>query len=148
MNCERAQEIILTDYLDQELDQRGLNEIERHLSGCAHCREFLTAARQATITPFSAPTKVKLPQDKIWQNIKNQIEEESQSEFVNPLLVFSKPLERKLMKSVFVLDIKKEDHILPCETAVRFPGLVLRNSKNFSGPFIPLVLKKAITDSW
>ena len=62
-------------------------------------------------------------------------------------MVFSKPMERKLIKLVFVLVIKKEDHILPCEIALRFPGLVLRNSLNFSGPFLPLERKKAIKDS-
>jgi len=53
-------------------------------------------------------------------------------------------MERKLIKLVFVPVIKKEDHILPCEIAKRFPGLVLRNFLNFSGPFLPLERKKAI----
>ena len=77
MTCKEIQDILLTDYLDGQLDKQSADGIERHLSDCLHCREFLAAARKSLVAPFLLSEKVSLPQEEVWKNIKQRIEERS-----------------------------------------------------------------------
>ena len=86
MKCEQIQELLLTDYLDGQLDGNGLKSIEEHLSDCPGCREFLAAARKITVEPFSSSKKVFLSPEDVWQKIKQQIgRERPQPSVANPL---------------------------------------------------------------
>ena len=85
MNCKSIQELILTDYLDDELDVQQKKNVEGHLVSCAHCREFLEAARETGIEPFTQPQKISLSQENIWQNIKQQIDVNSPQREVSVL---------------------------------------------------------------
>lgn len=73
MKCERIQEIILTDYLDQELDSRYTKEIELHLADCPSCREFLAISRQTTAEPFAMLKDAPISEKVLWNKIKADI---------------------------------------------------------------------------
>jgi len=109
MKCERIQEILLTDYLDKELNPAIAKQIEEHLVDCLKCREFLSEARQISALPFLETKKFSLPlesQEKVWLKIKKQIEaERPQSVAFNPLLDFISTLKSFVLtpRPVFVL---------------------------------------------
>lgn len=79
MICERIQHLLLTDYFDGEAADEQKKLIEQHLSECPACQEFADLARNTAVTPFAGAPKPKLPQEKIWQNIKGKIEEDQES---------------------------------------------------------------------
>jgi len=73
MRCDQYQELILTDYLDKEASGE---EIERHLAGCGRCREFAERARKIALEPFEHIERIS-PSPRLWQNIKEAIEEDT-----------------------------------------------------------------------
>lgn len=75
MNCKKIQELILTDYLDEQMEQDQKKIIEDHLSSCVYCREFAEAAKTGIIDPLSNSEKVA-PSEQVWLNIKESIEQE------------------------------------------------------------------------
>jgi len=83
MKCREWQDLILTDYLDDQMDKEQVARLEEHLSVCEECREFSTHARKAVIEPFTQAQKLE-PSEKVWQNIKGAIAEEQEAgEFVS-----------------------------------------------------------------
>jgi anti-sigma-K factor RskA len=75
MNCERTQELILTDYLDGQLSIEHKKQIDGHLANCQACSAFVAAARQAVFEPFAAAERLK-PSDSVWAGIEAAIEDE------------------------------------------------------------------------
>jgi len=82
MKCHDWQNLILTDYLDNQMSKERTASLEDHLSACQECREFVTHARKAVIEPFKYAQKVE-PSERVWQNIKEVIDEEKSVEFVS-----------------------------------------------------------------
>lgn len=75
MNCKEIQELLITDYIDNEIDDRSRNEIEQHLKACKECGRFEQALKQAAVTPFEGAAKEKVPEH-IWHQLKGRIESE------------------------------------------------------------------------
>lgn len=75
MNCERIQELILTDYADDRLPEDQKLQLEAHLAGCAHCREFAQAVTQKVLKPFSQVERLS-PPESVWNKIKEEITQE------------------------------------------------------------------------
>ena len=73
MKCEKIQELILMDYLDGEMGAEQLEQVEKHLTACAHCREFETMAKQTVFEPFMNVERVSSPES-VWYQIKKTIE--------------------------------------------------------------------------
>ena len=79
MKCHEWQDLILTDYLDDQMSKEQTAQLEEHLIACRECREFAVDARKAVIEPFEHAQKVE-PSEQVWQNIKEVISEEQESE--------------------------------------------------------------------
>ena len=83
MKCSNWQDLILTDYLDNQMNEEQTTLVEEHLSDCRECREFAANARKAVIEPFENAQR-KEPSEVVWQNIKKAIsEEQEEGEFVS-----------------------------------------------------------------
>ena len=113
MKCKTIQDIILTDYLDEQIGNAQKQEIETHLSACPLCRKFETAARQTVIEPFKTAKRKETPAG-VWDSIKKNIQEEKEMVARNPMTaVFEKlnafvPVSKPafmLTSSIFVLVI-------------------------------------------
>lgn len=85
MNCERIQELILTDYLDGVLELKVRKELEGHLVNCPQCREFAAAARKVCVEQFEGIVKAEPPQH-VWMRIEDTIQQEHPAS--NALLLF------------------------------------------------------------
>lgn len=73
--CKKVKDLILTDYLDEQLNEDQKKIIEEHLSICVICREYELAARKTVIEPFNNVEKQN-PPEAAWHKIKEQIKEE------------------------------------------------------------------------
>lgn len=96
MNCKKIQELILTDYIDEQIEQDQKRLIEDHLSSCVHCREFAEAAKTSIIDPLSNTEKVA-PSDQVWLNIKESIEQEPAKENLGSYEDFFRKLKDMIM---------------------------------------------------
>jgi predicted anti-sigma-YlaC factor YlaD len=77
MNCEKIQELILTDYLDGEMDEKQKEVILQHLANCADCQKFMVTAKITVNEPFSNVERIN-PDEFLWYKIKGVIEADKQ----------------------------------------------------------------------
>lgn len=75
MRCDRARELILTDFLDGELKPDTKRELAEHLDLCSECRSFEKSARERAVSPFRR-SGMKAPPGSTWEYIKESIAEE------------------------------------------------------------------------
>ncbi len=75
MECKKAQDKLMTEYLDKELDAEERAEVERHFAGCADCREFFEAVQRTAVIPFEGAEEMR-PDHVVWQKIREKIETE------------------------------------------------------------------------
>ena len=75
MKCEDVKELILTDYLDEQLGKEQKAQIEKHLAICRDCKEYELLTRAAVVEPFNNVERHN-PPEATWNKIKEQIEEE------------------------------------------------------------------------
>ena len=91
MNCKKVQKLILTDYLDEELNSEQKSEIEAHIAGCQQCHQLEITAKKALVEPYIRLERA-LPQEKVWHKIKMEIqaeEKQKKSAFLFPKNVFA-----------------------------------------------------------
>ncbi len=75
MRCKKIRELILTDYIDGELDSGVSEKIESHLASCEGCRKVKEEASGVTA---SLRGSARLdPPETLWAGIKEAIEEEN-----------------------------------------------------------------------
>ncbi|MEW6615906.1 MAG: hypothetical protein AB1401_10635 [Thermodesulfobacteriota bacterium] len=87
MNCKKAKDLILTDYLDGYIKSHAKGDIEDHIKHCNDCREFLMAASKTVIEPFDEAIREKTPES-VWQNLRAAIPKEHKQNYYNPINVF------------------------------------------------------------
>ncbi len=75
MKCEDVKELILTDYLDEQLGKEQKTQIEKHLAICRDCKEYELLTRTAVVDPFNN-VKRHNPPEAAWHKIREQIEKE------------------------------------------------------------------------
>lgn len=78
MKCKKFQDIMITDYLDGEIDAEKKKLVEEHLAVCSHCREYKAAVTKSTVEPFRKAETIN-PSDSVWRRIKEKIEEDRPS---------------------------------------------------------------------
>ena len=74
MKCEDVKELILTDYLDEQLGKEQKTQIEQHLTTCSDCKEYELLTRTAVVGPFNNLERHN-PPEATWNKIRDQIEE-------------------------------------------------------------------------
>ncbi len=75
--CKEFQDIILTDYIDGELDQEMKGPLEAHLRSCPECREFAGEVKAQLVAPFKDAPRAAVPED-LWRSIEESIVQESE----------------------------------------------------------------------
>jgi len=73
MDCKKCQELILTDYLDNEAPEDLKNVIEQHLTACDECRKFLSLVQKTVIQPLAVAKRDVLSNDVIWSRLQEEI---------------------------------------------------------------------------
>jgi hypothetical protein len=80
--CEHFKDLILTDYIDRELDKARASDLESHLLDCEDCRVFFKEVKSNVAVPFERIGQQPVPAE-LWGTIKQNIERKNQE--VNPL---------------------------------------------------------------
>ena len=80
MNCKAAQNMILTDYIDERSTSTSRTVLESHLAACIRCREHLVVARKMLVDPFHALPREQMPQSVVNAILDQLREKESARE--------------------------------------------------------------------
>jgi len=84
--CEQIKDMILTDYIDGQLDKGSVETLENHLLDCSLCRAFLKEVKESVTTPFQQTQRQEVPAE-LWQAVRQGIEQETpQGSFVKDLV--------------------------------------------------------------
>jgi anti-sigma factor RsiW len=76
--CDHFKDLILTDYIDGELDKNSFGILESHLLDCSDCRAFLKEVKDNAALPFQQALRQPAPAG-LWDMIKQSIEHENQA---------------------------------------------------------------------
>lgn len=87
--CDAFKDMILTDYIDGELDKNAVASLEGHLLNCAECRVFLKEVKNIAALPFQQAQPKPVPAE-LWDTIKHNIEHEAP--VANPMEEFLEKL--------------------------------------------------------
>lgn len=71
--CKKIQELILTDYLDGEINEAS---IDKHIASCEECRKFIAVVKKTTVEPLKNSKKDVLSQEIVWSKIQKEISKE------------------------------------------------------------------------
>lgn len=74
MNCEMVKSLLLTGYIDNELDAGTSAAVKGHLAKCPSCEAFEAAIRRSAVEPFRDVDNVQ-PPEKVWRKIAVSIKE-------------------------------------------------------------------------
>jgi len=88
MNCEKVRELLLTDYVDRELDADTAALVGAHLARCASCKAFEATVLHAAVEPFKAAAP-STPPAHVWKRIERAIASEPKRRV---FLAFPKPV--------------------------------------------------------
>ena len=83
--CDQIRSVLLTDYIDNELDKNARKKIEEHLAACPECRQIVGPARDDISVISNAGARKKIPSD-LWQAVVKGIEDEKRVK--NPAMDF------------------------------------------------------------
>jgi len=78
MSCEKIRGLILTDYIDNEMNDEERMRLNIHFADCPGCREFFERVQNTVVTPFAGAEKIEAP-EVIWHRIKEAIIAERQT---------------------------------------------------------------------
>lgn len=76
--CDYFKDLILTDYIDGELDKNSVGNLESHLLDCSDCRVFFKEVKDNAALPFQQALRQPAPVQ-LWDTIKQSIEHENQA---------------------------------------------------------------------
>jgi hypothetical protein len=75
--CDHFKDLILTDYIDKELDKTVAESLESHLLDCNDCRAFFKDVKNNVALPFQQAPQQLVPAE-LWSAIKESIEDANQ----------------------------------------------------------------------
>jgi anti-sigma factor RsiW len=75
--CDYFKDLILTDYIDGELDKNLGASVESHLLDCSDCRAFFKEVKNNTALPFQQALQQPVPAG-LWEAVRQSIEHENQ----------------------------------------------------------------------
>lgn len=75
MDCRRAQEHLLTDYLDNEISPEGAVQLKAHMEACPECRRFADTVRKTAHDPFLEAENQR-PDEAVWLAVRRRIQQE------------------------------------------------------------------------
>ena len=89
ISCKKTQDLILTNYLDGEMDENGKNVIKEHLASCQKCEEFSITAKKVGNELFLDANRVNVP-EYLWRRVRETILTEERERKAFPNTFFGK----------------------------------------------------------
>ncbi len=72
MKCKRVMELLLTEYIDERLNEKENLEVKNHLESCQGCRDYYNLINKEVVAPLRNAREVT-PSEEVWQGIRNKI---------------------------------------------------------------------------
>jgi len=72
MKCRQIQDLILTDYTDNEAPEAVRRQVEEHLAACSACRQFQAAVRARAVEPLQEAERAQAPA-RLWSRVTSAI---------------------------------------------------------------------------
>ena len=88
MRCDKIRDLLLTDYMDNELDRNTANAVKKHLLICPACLKLDQKLRAQRSIMTSSEKNIN--HEKIWENIRLQITSEKSAEIIYGLGVLDR----------------------------------------------------------
>ncbi len=95
MDCKKIQDLIITDYLDRELEEPGRKQVDEHIKLCTACSEYKEKLLNAAQRPFEEVREVR-PPEKIWEKIESALDAEERIQAKQPGIGFLETIRRSL----------------------------------------------------
>jgi anti-sigma factor RsiW len=76
--CDHFKELILTDYIDRQLDKNSAGSVESHLLDCSDCRAFLKDVKNNAVLPLQQSLSQPVPAE-LWAAVRQSIEHDNQA---------------------------------------------------------------------
>ena len=77
-SCEEFKDLIVTSYIDAQIDKVSKNNLESHLLDCADCRAYLREVKAYAVVPFQNAPLEPVP-SQLWDSIAQEIVKQHQS---------------------------------------------------------------------
>ena len=92
-DCSHIRSILMTDYVDGEIDNDSRRIIEEHLTACPECRQLVTMVK-GQMSVFSEESAKKKVPSHVWQSIVKEIggEERKANTLTDLVRVFTQRL--------------------------------------------------------
>jgi len=75
MNCQRVEELVLTDYIDGRMGDQFKGLIDQHLGECPACQELLDAVKRDVVGPLSNTPRL-VAGEALWSQIREAVAQE------------------------------------------------------------------------
>ncbi|MCK4532277.1 zf-HC2 domain-containing protein [bacterium] len=75
MNCEEIKQLLMTDYIDGEINKELKEEVEKHLDLCDDCRQLKQNLQGISGDLFKKIEQTKVS-DLVWARIENSVSKE------------------------------------------------------------------------
>ena len=72
--CKRFRDLILTDYIDNEINKETRRQVDSHVQVCRECHEFAQEVERNLIVPFKSLDYEDVPGE-VWAAIKERLEQ-------------------------------------------------------------------------
>ncbi len=72
MNCKQIQDLLLTDYTDNEVTAAVRRLVQEHIAACPACRSLEASVRDAALRPFQEAPTADVPPH-LWGRIKSEV---------------------------------------------------------------------------
>ncbi|MBF0502574.1 MAG: zf-HC2 domain-containing protein [Candidatus Riflebacteria bacterium] len=133
MNCESCKDLLLTEYIDNEITPVLKDEVDAHLQTCMECRLFHCRIEHEILNPFLGADSVTPPRD-LWQNVKASLETSKLSEEDIPNSVSERDVSkvRYGQESNLPLPASSKEATLHENCEVSFPNRMFDILKYFS----------------
>ncbi len=75
-NCKKYKDLILTNYIDGEMDTEMKQQVDSHLLVCPNCRRFAEEVNHFLVASFKNAVRKNVPEH-LWLLVKENIEKEN-----------------------------------------------------------------------
>ncbi len=72
ISCDKVKELLMSSYIDNELDENIVKQVRHHLNICADCRELESLLKKNIVTPLEK-SRTMVPSDAVWNAIEAEI---------------------------------------------------------------------------
>ena len=89
MNCKKAQELMLTDYLDDQMGGKEKVQVEEHMTRCPGCKQFSMTAKKVGAELFLGAERASVP-EYLWRRVRETILAEERERKTFTATIFGK----------------------------------------------------------